>query len=893
MDPARWHAIAAIAEQALELDDEARRAFVADELARHPELEPELSRVVGALDHADGFVADLSTAFATLVAPSGLAAGEHLGAYEILRPLGWGGMGTVYLARRSDDQYEKTVAVKVLPTTLVGEDERRRFVAERQILAGLEHPAIARLIDGGVWRDQPYAVLEYVEGTTVERFADAASLDTTLDVFLAVCGAVAHAHARLVIHCDLKPANVLVSGDGHVKLLDFGIARMLGETLERPAHGYVETPVTRNYAAPELLAGATVDTRADVYSLGVLLYRLVAGEQPYRLAPGSREELCAALASVQVPTLARAGKLARAPAVLVAELATIIGRAMARDPEHRIASVHELADELGRMRRGGALDVPPAGLRAYRLRKAIRRNPVAAALAVTAGTLGIATVITLVIALVITRAEKQRVEEVSQHLARERQTATEVGEFLVSVFEAADPELRGPSQATARELLQAGLARIGRWSISDPKIGARLDLTLGRIARRIGEGATAAMLLDRAIAAGLEPALEREALVELGIARTTSGEHDKGIAALALANARCEAAGDEGCVLEILQAQGNAELQRNELAAARAALERAIERASGSTTQRAEYLANVTFGLGIVEHRAGNMARATELLGRAEELFRELPDAPSVELANSLASLASLEHARGDHQRAVALLDRARRLYTELYGSRHGRIAYIDFLAADAHAELGELHKARRFAESSLAIRQELLGEHHVDTGLSWGRLAHVLVRLGEDAGATEAAARSRAITRSQNPVSHANIGLLLATLHARGDQPELALAAASESLAFYEQRFGAEHAMTLRGHAAMATALAGAGKLDAALARQRRAIAIGDATLRPDHPRRAELLIVLAELELRAGRNAEARVSIERAVRLAETAKPPHPTYLTRARALLTHLPP
>lgn len=897
MDAKRWQAIAAIAEQAVDLDEAERLEFVAAQKTAQPELADDLEQVIEALGDADGFASSLSNQLADLLDPTALRPGDTLGAYTIDRALGWGGMGTVYLARRSDDQYEKTVAIKMLPGQLADDAARERFIDERQILAELEHPAIARLIDGGVSpAGQPYYVLEYVDGETAERYARDADVNGVLDVFTSMCDAVSHAHSKLVIHCDLKPANVLVTRDGHVKLLDFGIARMIGDTESRPAFGYLNTPVTRNYAAPELIEGRSVDTRADVYSLGILLFRLLSGRQPYELPPGSLAEIRAGLDTARRDSLRREGKLAALPAVNTAELAAVIDRATALDRDARYASVHELASDVRRIRAGHLLAVPPPGVRVYRLRKAARRNPIAAALAASAAALAVATLVTLVVALVVTRAEKARTEVANARLAAERETAIEVTEFLVSVFDAADPELRkaDAAQVTARELVESGIARIERARLSNPVVAARLDLTIGRIAHKIGELDSAKKLLARAVEHTDDDESTRRALLELGIAQGSSGQRAEGLATLQTAIDRCEAAGDERCVLEALRSRGSLEIDDRQFDAARATLSQAIARGNALATPTSKdrgLVAYTTYGLAIAEHRAGNSAEAQKLFSRSRALFDELDDDPTLDAARSFLTLGVLENVRGEYAAAAERLRKARSIFVELYGPRHLRVAYVDFVASNVYAELGDIEAARVAAETALSIRRDVLGDAHADTGMAWGRLADVLDDLDDLDGALDAGLRSRAITKESNRGSYANVGLVVSRLHAALGDPAEALAVARESLAIYEELYGAEHAMASRGHAAVAAARAAAGELDAAVASQRHAIALADRTIRPDHPRRVGLYLALGELEHRAGRDAEARITLEQARDLGIRSRPPQPAQVQRAQRLLDQI--
>ena len=327
--------------------------------------------------------------------------GRRLGAYRLLRRIGQGGMGAVYLADRDDDQFEKRVAVKVLPLGLGSDATRRRFLAERRILARLEHPGIARLLDAGVAADgTPYFVMEYVEGEAIDRYCErkGCGIDERIDLFLQVCEAVEYAHAHRVVHRDLKPANILVTPGGRVKLLDFGIAKALDEHAVGAATTLTRLsgrPMTPAYASPEQLRGEPVTAATDVYALGVLLYSLLTGQPPYDVSGLGPEELERRI-TTREPTrpsvaLQRAGEEEKGDAVpfdarraarrLRGNLDTIVLMALRKEPERRYPSVAALAHDLVRHREGRPVSARPDSL-PYRAGRLVRRRSVVGVLVV-------------------------------------------------------------------------------------------------------------------------------------------------------------------------------------------------------------------------------------------------------------------------------------------------------------------------------------------------------------------------------------------------------------------------------------------------------------------------------------------------------------------------------
>jgi len=393
--------------------------------------------------------------------------GWRVGPYQIIRPIGRGGMGAVYEAHRADADFHKRVAVKMVARGRDSDAILRRFRYERQILARLEHRNIAALLDGGVTDDgQPYFVMEYVEGERIDRYCSAAQLGIhdRLRLFRQVCTAVQYAHQNLVVHRDLKPSNILVSADGTVKLLDFGIAKVL-DPEESDAEPMTQTgvaPMTTAYASPEQLMGSPVTTSSDVYSLGVLLYELLTGRPPFDVADlpvlearrrmaesmpdlPSRVVAAETMSSTAEPTTRR---LQRA---IEGELDDIVMMALRKEPERRYSSVEAMSEDILRFLAGLPIQATPDSVR-YRIGKLVRRNRAAvAALAVAVVALVAGTAVSVWQAG-RARAERDRAE---LELAK----AESVTEFLRSVFLAATPQQLG-RQVTVVDAIDAAVPRV-------------------------------------------------------------------------------------------------------------------------------------------------------------------------------------------------------------------------------------------------------------------------------------------------------------------------------------------------------------------------------------------------------------------------------------------------
>ena len=315
--------------------------------------------------------------------PEEQLAGRRFGVYQVIREIGRGGLGAVYLAARADDEYRKEVALKIIRRGLDTEDILRRFRNERQILAQLDHPNIARLIDGGTTDDGlPYFVMEYVKGEQISAYCDIHQLGTghRLDLFRKVCGAVTYAHQNLVIHRDLKPSNIIVTEDGEPKLLDFGIAKLLTADdelmLTQTAPGL--RAMTPEYASPEQVRGERITTASDIYSLGVLLYELLTGQRPYRLKTHTTEEIARAITDQEPErpsTVVAANRVAKMESrnSLAGDLDNIVLKAMRKEPQRRYASAAALAEDIRRHQEGLTVSARPSTFR-YRAGKFIKRH---------------------------------------------------------------------------------------------------------------------------------------------------------------------------------------------------------------------------------------------------------------------------------------------------------------------------------------------------------------------------------------------------------------------------------------------------------------------------------------------------------------------------------------
>jgi len=470
---ARWATLQTLLETALDLPEAERAAFVAEHTAGAPGLGDELEDLLRAADAVPAFL-DAAPAW-SLSEGDGAEPnldGRRIGPYRIVRELGRGGQGRVFLAERDD--VGSRVALKVLRGGLAAPDLLRRFLTERRVLAGLDHPNVARLLDAGTLDDgatrTPYFVMEAVEGQPITTYVREHDLTVgdRLDLFLQVCDAVAFAHRRLVVHRDLKPSNVFVTAEGQVKLLDFGVAKLLDEAegdepLTRTGHRLL----TPEYAAPEQVLGGEVTVATDVYALGVLLYDLLADARPYDTTGGLRAVVRAVCDEMPPPPSATAvPDHARA---LRGDLDAIVLRALAKAPEDRYASVDALADDLRRQRDG----LPVRARRqtvGYRAARYVRRHAVGVGLGVLVAGLAIAFVV------------RERALRVEAEAARTEAEAT--ADLLVDLFGAAGGGEGGefrPDTLRALNLVDRAARRLDERTDYGPALKGALTLRLGEL----------------------------------------------------------------------------------------------------------------------------------------------------------------------------------------------------------------------------------------------------------------------------------------------------------------------------------------------------------------------------------------------------------------------------
>jgi serine/threonine-protein kinase len=709
--PERWREVFAAVDRALELAPAERESFVEQFSTADPALGAELRALLSSAEDTSALDRSAAAFAGPLLAQfppqSGSGPSEsRVGPYRLVGVIGHGGMGAVYLAERADDQYRKRVALKLLPGWGARDEHRvRRFLEERQILAGLEHPDIARLLDGGVTTDGlPWFAMEYIEGEPIDRYCDARSLsiEPRLDLFCRVCTAVQYAHRNLIVHRDLKPANILVSGDGAVKLLDFGIAKLLGGDGASASDALTQTGervMTPLYASPEQVRGDPVSTASDVYALGVLLYELLAGRHPYRLSTRRPHDVARAVleqeperpsatvlhagaatdgegtgTTLEQAAKARQNTQSKLCRRLRGDLDAICLKAMEKDPRHRYGSVEQLEADVRRHLAGLPITARPAN-RLYRARKFLRRHRVGAV--VTGG-------VTLLVLgfTVITMVQSLRIRAQAERIAAEQSKAATVENHLANVFRTSIPSPAEGRGVTAREVLDSSAARAERDLSGQPGMLARVLTELGRVYRELGFSDRARDLLEASVA------LQRRSPDE----------------PLALAST--------------LLALGEVLLEQRELQRAEGAYQEALELRRKALDSSHGQVARTLNGLSALRLAQGRFGEAETLSRRALEIDREQTGDNRLDVAQSLRAVGRALMAGGRYAEAAEHCNAALSLLRERLPEEHLEVAGTILDLAQARRGNGGNTAADSLLRYGLALQRRAAAA--ATLALSW-----------------------------------------------------------------------------------------------------------------------------------------------------------------------------
>jgi len=820
IDAERWRRLRPWLDEALDTDFSKRELLFSRLTDEAPELLDDLRRL---LDHHDRQGTASQPVGAALAAPlldaDGEAAaqrdfdriGQSLGPYTLLRVLGTGGMGVVYLAERSDSGFTQRVALKLVRGTLSSSAARERFERERRILAGLAHPTIAALFEGGQTADgQPYYTMEYVDGLAIDAFCreHALGIPERVGLLIKVAAGLAHAHQNLVVHRDIKPSNVLVTARQHVKLVDFGIAKPLGDTALEPTLTHVGGgPMTPEYAAPEQFRHQAITVATDIYQFGMLAYRVLSGARPYRADPHDPLAWARAVAEEDPQPLGRAASTDGAdtawPAhtaprrwrnTLNGDLDAILRRALAKRPEDRYRSMDALIADLEAWLDGRPVSARRAGTW-YFVRRFVARRPWAVGSALAAA-----------VALVATAA-------IAVHQARlahdEAERANAVANFLTGLFQVSDPGENRGERLNANQILERGAQKLDKELADHPLQRARLLVEIGKVYDSLGEYSRAQKVLEPAIAIlarqpDADPVMYANALHKLAYGVHRQGHIDDALPLLqteesllpSLPDARTR--GEAGARIHslramLLQAHGDLSgaLAENVLGVAAAESMGEAGRQSQASTltnigllQRdlGDYAAAQTnmekscalyaqlypaghprrvacdTNLGVILMDRDQLARAEALLLPAADALRAQYGEKSDKYAIILNTLGSVARRKHEHALAQQRYDASAKAYADSLGEDHVDRAWPLINGAQVLIEQRDYTGALARTQQALDLRKRTLKEDHPEYAHSLDAMAMALLPLGRYTEARDYAARALPVLRAKMPPDHSSI---------------------------------------------------------------------------------------------------------------------------------------
>jgi serine/threonine-protein kinase len=698
ISPEQWGKLKEMFRTAIEYEPQQRAAFLDQVCLDSPDLRREIESLLASHDGAANFIE--TPVFAenvkALVEPrSESVEGQRVGHYQLIREIGRGGMGMVYLAERADDQYQQLVAIKVVRRGMDTDDIVRRFRNERQILAALEHPNIARLLDGGTTEDgRPYLVMEFVEGTPVTDYCDNHRLTTNerLELFRTICAAVQHAHQNLVVHRDLKPSNILITPDGTVKLLDFGIAKVLNPELSALESELTRTEMrvlTPDYASPEQVRGEKLTTAADVYSLGIVLYELLTGHRPYRSTRTPPHEfarlICereptrpsTAVNQIEVVThgeskpqttitpefVSRArdtqpDKLRRR---LSGDLDNIVLMALRKEPRRRYESAAQFAADIERHLNGLPV-IARKDTFAYRTSKFVGRHRVGVAAA--------AAVLLALLAGLAATVWQARVASRERDQARAEQVkAEQLNKFLQSMLSAASPEEKG-REAKVIEVMEDAAARIETEFAGQPELKAQALLTIGQTYDQIGLVNQAEAPLREALRLNLSLYGENNQATALSMIylstplmnKSNFVEAESLLSKAVAIERRLSPSGSKDLALALF-VLGELYVRKIEFEKAKPLLQESVSISDKISGENNEDSATTLISLGRAQHFSGDLAGAETTYRKSIVIFRGLPQRYETRLAMVLLNLGRLLTEKGSYDEGINAIREGESIY--------------------------------------------------------------------------------------------------------------------------------------------------------------------------------------------------------------------------------------
>jgi serine/threonine protein kinase/Tfp pilus assembly protein PilF len=847
----KWEKLQVIFETALGKLPEERDTFLKEACGTDVELYRELISLLAEDSNTHellkGPVPDLLN-----LTESILQEDRQVGRYRIIRRLGTGGMGAVFLAERADGQFDQKVALKIIKPGMDSQEILKRFRHERQILAHLKHPSIAGLLDGGVTdRDLPYFTLEYVEGKPIDQYCDEKTLSIVerLKLFTKVCDAVQYAHGNLVIHRDLKPGNIMVTSDGQVKLLDFGIATLLSGddnpefTLLTEESRMVLTP---EYASPEQVRGFPVSTLSDVYSLGIVLYELLCGQRPYQVktrAPAEIEKIVGEseirgpstrisiknnsfenFENLQTISEKRQTAPERLRRRLAGDLDNICLKALQKDTKYRYSSVELLQQDIQRHLAGLPISARPHTTR-YKLQKFIKRHKSGVWISII-----MAVIFGFLVLFYTVRLARER------DLANlEARKVARIADFMTGIFEISQPEKSRGETVTARELLDRGANRIDQDLKDQPEVKAMMLDVVGDVYASLG-------LYERA---------SDQLKKSLAIKKLVYGtKHEE--------------------VANTLNKLGSVFIYQRKDSLANAMLHRALSMQRELLGNSSPALEDTYNNLGWLYNETGDLDSAEIYYSKSMELYQKDPKANRKSFTILENNLALLLHEKGIYQQAEDLYHKALSNQIQLLGPDHPETATTRYNLSQLLWDVGRYEESERLAREVLAMDRKLLGNHHPDVAYSLTNLAKMLFSRGEYDSSEVMFREALSIRQESLGPNHPEVIFNLNELGNLDFMKEKYSEAEKlhrKALELSLQTWGTNHTEVARSYRLLGRALHARGKDQEAELCLKRSLEINRAALGDEHPYTAYAMMDIGSFLLDTGELQEARKFYQKAM--------------------------
>lgn len=754
MNKEEWQEVEAIVDKALALNDAQQRAFINQSCEDNKELKSRVITLLQSIEKSEGYLedssSDLSSYFRDL--PSDISfneesplIGQKIGAYRITQLIGYGGMGSVFKAERADGSFDHTVALKIIRRGMNTPSNVARFKREQQILAGLNHPNIARLYDGGVTAEGlPYLIMEYIDGQPVTEYCDnhRLTIKERINLFCRICDTVQFAHRNLVIHRDLKPANILINKNGEVKILDFGIAKLLDEGQQRHTLTTGNRMLTPAYAAPEQLLDQPVTTSTDGYALGVLFYKLVCGTA-YLDLKGKSVTTMESVIKKQTPSAInhRYGSLSHTKQLKIAfhrnttptelnrylnsDLNAILQKQLRKEPQKRYESVSHLAEELQRYLGGHPVQAHKGSLKYYTA-KFIKRNKVAVS----------AALIFLMTVSGFTAFYTWRISDERNKVTLQAQKLNQVSNFLIDLFSASDPSQSLGDTLTVNVLLTRGLDKIDQLD-HQPKIKSQMLNTMGKVYTNLGQYEKAEKLLNQALSLlKNNDGSDREMATvynDLGVLNHKAREYTKAerLYKKALQLREHALPAFHADYAQTLSDLGALMRATDRLDSAQVLSQKAYQiRRNASNINRLDVATSLN-NLAVLANGQGELDKAESYYQEALSIRKKELGDIHPKIANTLNNIGVLLRDKGQFEKAVPYYQKALDMRVELFGLDHPETAQILNNYAGLLLQMDKLKQAIHYYQQALEIRIKIFGPGAIKVANSYNNLSNALFKKG------------------------------------------------------------------------------------------------------------------------------------------------------------------